>query len=517
MRSDTFNKTNKTQPHGKAGAVSFRAVLWTLIKARLRMARNSAFKRGDTRLIGTFVKALTAAGYLALFASLLRAFFAAYSNPRLAAAAAFAAAGLLMTARAVQYALAQTPGKGVMRILEPLPVSGAKICAARIVDGAFDSGIFIFLSAGPAALGYALAFPPNPFQALVFLLGWTALWVSCASIGTAANLLFEHFAAKVGGGLRWALGIPFVSVSSIAFFFTLLLPAVDASSESLDIFIRAEPLLRWSPSIWLADALINTAPVPQAAGCIALASALTASTFLLHALTGDAEAALVETQTRPLRRKTRLRPRTVLVSLIMKDLKLSVRNSGLLTSWTLPFLLLIAIKAFRNWASPETEPSVGASIGPMAILGSIVVGLVIVSLDGRAYLMLRSILPRFGLYAAAKTLIASGAIFAASLGSFAVEAHTVPSVEWMLTAAGIAVGSGGFSVGIGCLMPRFEEENPMRAAHMLSILIVLFHAIVTIVCLESLSPVWTAAVSCALGLFIAAIGARRLERMDVTL
>ena len=207
MRSDTFNKAHhKTQPHGKAGAVSFRAVLWTLIKARLRMARNSAFKRGGTRLIGTFVKALTAAGYLALFASLLRAFFAAYPNPRLAAAAAFAAAALLITARAVQYALAQTPGKGVMRILEPLPVSGAKMCAARIVDSAFDSGIFVFLSAGPAALGYALAFPPNPFQALVFLLGWAAVWISAPALEprriSCSNALRQRSAAVSAG--RWA-------------------------------------------------------------------------------------------------------------------------------------------------------------------------------------------------------------------------------------------------------------------------------------------------------------------------
>ena len=201
----------------------------------------------------------------------------------------------------------------------------------------------------------------------------------------------------------------------------------------------------------------------------------------------------------------------------MKDLKLSVRHSGLLTSWTLPFLLLIAIKAFRNWASPETEPSIGDTIGAMAFLGSIIVGLIMASLDGRAYLMLRSILPRFRLYAAAKTLIVSGAIFAASLGSFAAAAHTVPSVEWMLTAAGIAVGSGGFSVGIGCLMPEFEAENPMRAAHMRSVLIVLVHAIATLVCLEAFSPVWTAAASCALGVSVAAIGAGRLEQMDVTL
>ncbi len=491
--------------------------LWTLIKARLRIALNTAFKRGKTRLIGTFIKALAAGAYLALFALFLRGSFAKYPYPRLAATAAFAAAALLMAARAVQYALAQTPGKGSMRILKPLPVSSAKMCAARIVDGAFDNGTFTFLSAGPVALGYALAFPPNPFQALVFLLGWTALWISCASVGTAATLLYERFEAKVGGGFRGALASAFMLVSLFAFIYILIFPAVSAETDSPDILIRAEPLLRWAPSVWLADALIDPMPILEAAGCVALASALTASAFLLHARIGDTEAALSETQTRLIRRRTRLRPRTALVSLIMKDLKVSVRHSGLLTSWTLPFLLLIAIKAFRNWASPETEPPIGGTIGPMAAFGSIAVGLVIASLDGRAYLMLRSILPRFRLYAAAKTFIASGAIFAASLFSFAAEAHSVPSVGWMLTAAGIAVGSGGFSVGIGCLMPEFEEENPMRAAHMRSVLIVLIHAIATIVCLESLPSGWTAAVSCALGATAAAIGAERLEYMDVTL
>ena len=467
--------------------------------------------------MGTFVKALTAAGYLALFALLLRSFFVKYPHPRLAATAAFAAAALLMTARAVQYSLAHIPGKGSMRILKPLPVSSAKMCAARIVDCAFDNGIFVVLSAAPAAVGYALAFPPNPFQALVFLLGWTALWISCASVGTAATLLFERFEAKVGGGFRGALTTVFLLVSFFAFFYILLFFAISAETNSLDILTRAEPLLRWAPSVWLADALIVRIPILQAAGCVALASALTASTFLLHARMGDTEAALSETQTRPIRRRTRLRPRTALVSLIMKDLKVSVRHSGLLTSWTLPFLFLIAIQAFRNWGSPETEPSMSDSVGSMAILGSIIVGLVIVSLDGRAYLMLRSILPRFRLYVAAKALIASGAIFAASLFAFAAEAHSVPSVGWMLTAAGIAVGSGGFSVGIGCLMPRFEEENPMRAAHMQSVLIVVIHAIATIGCLEVFPSGWTAAVSCALGVSAAAIGAERLEYMDVTL
>ena len=157
--------TKDLQPQRAKGQPT---ALWTLIKARLRIALNTAFKRGKTRLMGTFVKALAAGAYLALFALFLRGSFAKYPHPRLAATAAFAAAALLMAARAVQYALAQTPGKGSMRILKPLPVSSAKICAARIVDGAFDNGTFTFLSAGPIALGYALAFPPNPFQALVF-------------------------------------------------------------------------------------------------------------------------------------------------------------------------------------------------------------------------------------------------------------------------------------------------------------------------------------------------------------
>ncbi len=493
------------------------AFLWTLIKARLRIAFNTAFKKGGTRAVGTLMKTLAAGAYLALFAALLRSFFVNYSHPRLAAAAAFGAAALLITARAVQYGLANAPSKGAMRVLEPLPVSSRKKCAARIADSVFDNGTFIFLSAGPAALGYALAFPPNPFQALVFLMGWTALWISCASLGTAATLLFERFEAAIGGGLRSALTGGVLLVSSAAFFYILLLPAVSADSDSPDILLRAEPLLRWAPSVWLADALIDPIPILQAAGCAALASALTANTFLVHALIGDTEAALSETQTRPMRRRRRLRPRTALAALIMKDLKLSVRHSGLLTSWTLSFLLLIAVKAFQNWSSPETEPSMGNSVGTMAILGSIVVGLVIASMDGRAYLTLRAVMPRFRLYAASKTLIASGAIFAASLCSFAVEAHTVPSLGWMLTAAGIAVGSGGFSVGIGCLMPRFEEENPMRAAHMQSILIVIIHAAATIACLESFPAGWTAAVSCALGAAVAQIGAERLERMDATL
>lgn len=492
-------------------------VLWTLIKARLRIAFNTAFKRGGTRAVGTIMKALAAGAYLALFAALLRSFFVNYSDPRLAATAAFAAAALLMTARAVQYALAQPSGKGSMRILEPLPVSSAKRCAARIADGAFDNGLFVFLSAGPAALGYALAFPPNPFQAFVLLLGCTALWISCASVGTAATLLFERFEAKVGGGLLGALTSAFLLVSFFAFLYTFLSFPVSVSDGAPDILRRAEPFLRWSPSVWLADALIVPLPILQAAGCAALASVLTAGAFLLHALIGETEAVLSETQTRPTRRRTRLRPRNALVALIMKDLKLSVRHSGLLTSWTLPFLLFIAIKAFQNWSSPETDPSIGDSIGPMAAFGSIAVGLVIVSLDGRAYVMLRAVMPRFRLYAAAKTLIASGAIFAASLCSFAFEAHSAPSGVWALTAAGIAVGSGGFSVGIGCLMPRFEEANPMRAAHMQSMLIVIVHVAATIVCLEALPPGWTAAVSCALGAAVAQIGAERLESMDVTL
>ena len=482
-----------------------------LVKWRLRCALNSVFKRGASKRTSKRSLAFAAlflTAYAILFALLLRPYFAESAHARSAASAAFGGVALFLFTRAFQFALQSSSDRASLQILAPLPIRAAALRNSLVLETLIDLFRVAPLIAGPVVLAFALAHPPNPIQALAYLIGWLSVCVGGACAGTAAALL-THSRRSSSGALANLLNL----LLALALGGGLLLLAVEGAGyadDSAALLSAWKPYLERSPSVWLADALLRPLPLLQLALSLALSGAVVFISLRVHSRRFNLESLLGSRPARAKRRRSKTGRSAPLAALLIKETRVIVRNPAMLAAWTLPFLLFTAMSA---WTPLPLERRNMLAVSMMSGYGAAVIGVILPSAEGRSITLLRLALPRLNAWVAAKAIAAAAFIAVPSLAAVALNSKGVPPLRWTLIPLGAAAGSGLFSVGIGCLMPRFDEPNPMRAARPQSFVLAGLYYLGLTVGLHIFSE-WTAALCCVAGAAAAAAGSKRLQRAD---
>ncbi len=405
---------------------------------------------------------------------------------------------------------------GKVQILSPLPVPLSSRYAHRVSGIVFTFAVLYFILALPFFSYICMAYQANLFQAAAYAIGWASLYLSAVGICVGgATLLSRWFgakrSAKAFSGILFLIMIP-----SFAVMINLEAATLFFESSSFENALEyARSLLPYLPSSWTFAVLTDPFAFWLLLPLLAVGAAGLWIGYAAFARTYDIEAelTLIDEKAASGKRETRARQRGAFAALLAKDFKIIVLNRKIVTGWVFTLALFGVYLAYSMLQSTSPD-QVGRIANSYAIAASFFVGLSLPMLEGVGFLSVRMAMPRLGMFAASKLMMMVPIFFFYALIGLAAKQKALPSLPDAAVVALIAVGHGGFGVGIACAFARFDPKAPVGCAGLfyLSLFIAATGAVF------GFAPVaaqgWIAAAVCVSGAVMLHYGRRRLETMD---
>lgn len=388
-------------------------------------------------------------------------------------------------------------------LLVAAPVPSDRLYHARLVEGALQSSWMVLIFGLPVLVAAGVVFSAGPaYYVMAALVLPPFLLIPAVAGSVVALLVATAFPARRSRDVFALLAV--LAFAVLYLLFRLLEPERLLDPEGfadLVAFLQTftAPSSIWLPSYWATEALF---PLLRGDGhqgwlfwavlCTSAAAAVVLGTWIARPLYGEAFSRSLESSVRE-RLPSRLaqvllrvlrppagwaRPSAVR-ELVRKDIRIFFRDpsqwSQLLLLAALVVVYVVNFKNFKVLDASGLITPLGLHFLNLALAGFVVAALAVrfvfpaVSLEGRAFWILRSAPLPMRTFLRAKLLAALGPLCVFSIGLSLVTSWVI-AADWrmallsVLTLLVLTVGIAGLGAGLGALYPRFSVGNAARIA-----------------------------------------------------